>query len=216
MTQIRLQAMPTIIAQTERWLVLAKPAGWLSIPGRGESLGVLSDWATSEIKSPVWTVHRLDRETSGVILFALSEKAHQEANRWFAAHTVKKIYDCLAEGLPRAPVLKLNGPVEGRKSLTQIEVKELYQEGFLAQVRPLTGRRHQIRIHLSGEGHPIWGDTLYKGAKEIRIKTDTFGVPRVALHARRLELPGGEKYECPWPHDFSEWVERLRKGGTRV
>jgi 23S rRNA-/tRNA-specific pseudouridylate synthase len=74
----------------------------------------------------------------------------------------------------------------------------------------MTGRTHQIRIHLSGAGHPILGDTQYQGPRTL----GTLTIPRVALHALRLELPGGEVFESPWPEDFASWVEALRGGGV--
>ena len=209
--------VPEIIAQTPRWLVVSKPAGWLSIPGRDPSVeGVLSKWAEDLLGEKIWVVHRLDRETSGVMLFARTADDHRTASGWFKKHEIKKIYDCLAVGVPSDPVFKVNQPVAEAPSVTQVEVRESYQEGFLARVRPMTGRRHQIRIHLAGKSFPIWGDTLYKGPRAVQFDSGVVTVSRVALHAAQLELPTGENFKAEWPEDFREWVLKLRSEGHRV
>jgi 23S rRNA-/tRNA-specific pseudouridylate synthase len=200
---------PTILAETDRWFVLNKPAGWLTIPAAAPKSGarpaVLVDWAR-EKTGQLWVVHRLDRDTSGVVLFAKSADAHREASMAFQERENRKQYDCIAAGQPSAPTFKVNSPVEDKPSVSQIEVKERFAESFLARVRPSTGRRHQIRIHLAGSGYPICGDTLYGGPSNLSGLT--YG--RVALHAALLELPTGERFEAPWPEDFSAWIEKLR------
>ncbi|HLD99791.1 MAG TPA: RluA family pseudouridine synthase [Bdellovibrionota bacterium] len=213
---------PLLIFESSRWLVFSKPAGWLSIPGRAGGAGqenppVLLDFL-KERYGNVWVVHRLDRETSGVILFARTADDHREANRWFREHQVKKLYDCLAAGLPPLPVFKISQPIEGAASATQVEAREKYREGFLARVRPLSGRRHQIRLHLSGAGYPLWGDSLYQGPRRIQFQAGgrELEIARVALHASKLELPSGEVFEAAWPPDFSGWLDVLRKEGHRV
>ncbi len=240
---------PEIISQTSQWLVVSKPSGWLTIPGRDSRktgvapAPVLSEWAKQNFPS-ILVVHRLDRETSGIVLFALTPEDHKQANLWFQNRKIKKIYHCLAQGRPSAPILKINFPIAGAPSMTQVEVKERYEEGFLAQVNPRTGRRHQIRIHLSNQGaqstqraqanqesqsnqeaqanrkaqngFPIWGDTLYGGPREIALGNRTLIVPRVALHASSLELPTGEVFKAAFAPDFADWLAQLRKEGHRV
>ena len=191
--------MPRIIATTKKWIVVNKPAGWLSVPGRGEC-PCLSEWLSRK-EGKIWVVHRLDRDTTGVILFARSAESHREANTWFSGHKVNKFYDFLAEGSPMLPVFRLNAPVSGQRAVTQVEVRESYNGAFLGRARPLTGRTHQIRIHLSGAGHPLLGDVQYGGRAEYA---------RTALHAARLELPDGECYEAEWPEDFKTWVATLK------
>jgi 23S rRNA-/tRNA-specific pseudouridylate synthase len=201
-----------VIAKTDRWLVLFKPPGWLTIPGRAPGVPVLSEWAQAH-HAPVWTVHRLDRETSGVILFARTADAHREANGWFEKHEIRKAYDCLVEGELIAPMTRVKSPVAGLASITQIESRECFG-GTASWVRaqPLTGRRHQIRVHLSAQGHPIFGDPKYRGKSELALKGGvTLAFGRVALHAARLELPTREVFEAPWPVDFSGWVLQLRE-----
>jgi 23S rRNA-/tRNA-specific pseudouridylate synthase len=196
--------MPRVIATTPDWLAVDKPAGWLTIPGRAPGIPALSEWASGPAGGKAWVVHRLDRETSGVVLFARTAEAHRRANEWFRRHQARKTYECLAAGKPGAPVLRLDAPVEGAPSVTQVEVVERFGDaGFLARARPLTGRRHQIRIHLAEAGHPLWGDAAYGGPPRAE---------RVALHASRLELPDGSVFEAPWPEDFAGWVRAAREG----
>lgn len=208
--QFNVSAKPRVLARTDRWLALFKPPGWLTIPGRtaegAEAAPVLSEWAASEA-GPVWVVHRLDRETSGIVLMARSAEAHREANGWFQKHEVRKAYDLLAQGSVSAPMMRIKAPVEGSPSTTQVEVKENYGGCFLARAVPLTGRRHQIRVHLAGLGFPLLGDPQYGGPREL----GGMRVERVALHAARLELPTREVFEAPWPEDFAGWVSRLRE-----
>ncbi len=218
---------PEVIARTERWLVINKPAGWLTIPPSRPSADstqnpepVLSAWALQYEREQggdkIWVVHRIDRETSGVVLFARTSEDHRAANGWFEKHQVRKVYDCLAVGEASMPVLTLRKPIQGAPSITQVEVMEAWREGFLARVAPRSGRRHQIRIHLADEGHPLWGDTRYGGPRTVQVGGQDLEVGRVALHAARLELPTGEKFVAPWPADFQSWVDRLGKVGTRV
>lgn len=215
---------PAILRQTDQWVAVLKPPGWLTIPGRdspkhGTPTPVLLEWVEKTLSAgKVWVVHRLDRDTSGVVLFAKTAEAHQRANEWFQRHQVKKAYDCLASnarGAPMAPVLKIKRPIEGAPSSTQVEIREIYQEGLLLRAVPITGRRHQIRIHLSEEGYPLWGDVLYRGPTEVTLGARSLPIARVALHSARLELPGGEVFEAPWPEDFAGWVKALREKGRR-
>lgn len=206
---------PFLIQETPRWKVVNKPAGWLTIPGRGaQTAPVLSEWLRQQ-GDPIWVVHRLDLETSGLVLFARTPEDHQAANAWFEKREVKKTYHALCMGSPRAPIFKVNSPIEGKPSLTQIEVKEKFTHGFFAQISPQTGRRHQIRIHLSSLGNSIWGDVLYQGSKSIHINQEEIEVSRVALHASRLKLPTGDVFEAPFPSDFESWLHFLRTKGTR-
>lgn len=203
---------PIILADTARWLVVSKPPGWLTIPGRGKEdpSPVLLDWIFKTY-GQVWTVHRLDRETSGVVLFAKSAESHREASVWFQSRKVRKTYHCLAKGTSRDPVFKVQLPIEGAPSSTQVEVKEKFQNAFFARVLPLTGRRHQIRIHLSAKGFPILGDIQYGGPSEIGAAQVRISIPRVALHASSLELPTKEVFQAELQDDFQSWLGQLRQ-----
>ena len=201
---------PIVIAESAKWIVVAKPPGGRSVPGRvgGRGpVGVLSEWVKANFAGAL-VVHRLDVETSGVVLFARTEDAHRLASGWFQSHLMKKEYVLLAEGEAKQPVFKVDKPVDGARSVTQIEVIEQYNSAFLGCATPLTGRRHQIRIHLASKGHPILGDIRYGGRDEL---VTVAHVSRVALHAAKLTLPTGERFEARWPDDFALWVSVLRK-----
>jgi 23S rRNA-/tRNA-specific pseudouridylate synthase len=212
---------PKVISQTDRWLVVSKPAGWLTIPGRLQRRGpengaqrpVLLEWAEAKNGGKLWVVHRIDLETSGIVLFARTAEGHRQVNQWFEKHEVRKTYEFLAAGNPSAPIFRVTEPIEGKPSVTQFEVKERFGSAFLGRATPLSGRRHQIRIHLSKKGHPILGDAQYGGAQTISgpLEGVKLEIARVALHAAKLELPGGERFEASWPEDFNAWVEKLKE-----
>jgi 23S rRNA-/tRNA-specific pseudouridylate synthase len=187
--------------------VLNKPAGWLSVPGRtAQEVPVLADWLECAGSSPLrgqkaWVVHRLDRDTTGVILFARNADSHRRACLAFENRETRKIYECLAQGRPLLPVFRVADPIEGAPSQSQVEVLRQGVQGFHARVRIFTGRRHQIRIHMASRGHPIWGDVRYGGA--ARVSGVDLG--RVALHARTLEVQGVGRFEAPLPEDIVKW-----------
>jgi 23S rRNA pseudouridine1911/1915/1917 synthase len=197
---------PRILATTEQWWVINKPAGWLSVPPSqplARPLPVITEWVRRHGEGEAFPVHRLDLETSGVLLLARTAQAHARANDWFQKHEVRKLYHFLASGpgLPE-PTMRVTAPVRGKSATTLLEARErLGDSAFLGWARPLTGRRHQIRLHLSGLGRPLLGDREYGG-------DPAYG--RVALHSARLELPSGERFEAPWPEDFDRWHRELK------
>jgi 23S rRNA-/tRNA-specific pseudouridylate synthase len=200
---MRAPAVPRILATTPRWWVIDKPAHWLSVPpsaGAPAELRdhVISEWVARDQGARAWPVHRLDRETSGVLLLARDADSHREANRWFEHHEVRKQYEFLAAGHLSAPLVKVRDPIGGAPAQTQFETLVAHEGYFHGRARPLTGKRHQIRIHLAGLGHPLLGDPKYGGPREFAGRK--YG--RVALHARRLELPTGEVFEAALPDDF--------------
>jgi len=158
---------------------------------------------------PYVAVHqRLDRDTSGVVLFAIDPRANEGLARAFEGRLVAKTYLALT-ARPRALPdrrLRLSLPLP-KPAETEIVVREVLARALLVEARPLTGRRHQVRAHLAHAGMPVLGDPVYGEAGGR--------APRPMLHARRLALPHpltGEPLviESPLPADFAALLERLR------
>jgi RluA family pseudouridine synthase len=208
----------------EHLLVVAKPAGLPSLvdgyhPEAPFLVGILK--ATYPA---VWVVHRLDRQTSGVMVFARTAAAHRELNTQFEQRRAIKTYHALVHGLPvwdsrsiHLP-LRLDGdrrhrtivnPRYGKPAETDLLVLERFGHFTLLQATPRTGRTHQIRAHLAAVGHPIVSDPLY-GGEELP------GLPRLGLHSFSLKLfhPSngtGMEFTAAYPEDFERTVHRMRQ-----
>lgn len=198
-----------ILLEDERFLGVNKPAGMLTIPGRDPKEVSLVDRLRRKWKR-LQVVHRIDRETSGCVLFAKTPDTHRLACGWFEKHEVKKEYLAIVRGVPALPVFKITTPIEGARAITQATVEKRYGDSSLLRVRIVTGKRHQIRIHLTESGFPILGDSKYGGPKKFR-RDDAREIhfARVALHAEKLELPTGEKMLASIPEDFANWLTLL-------
>lgn len=185
------------VYQDDALIVLDKPSGMLAVPGRGPELQdclsarVQADWPTASI------VHRLDRDTSGLIVMALDADVHRELSRQFAAREVGKVYRAVVFGLPAAneglvdlplrkdfdrPPRHMVDPALGRPAQTRWRVVERCTDRTLLEVEPITGRSHQIRIHLASLEHPILGDPLYAHEQALAM------ADRLMLHAEQLTL----------------------------
>lgn len=195
--------VPRIVFENESYWLVEKPAGWLSVPGREPKPTdqVVTKWLASIAPKGVepFTVHRLDRFTSGIMLYAKSASAHEEANQWFQDRAVKKIYRFFASPVPTRPAIQIKTPVHGKPAQTLFEIISRHRsptglDYFYGKATPLTGRFHQIREHARDAGFPILGDPSTGGA--------TFdGVERVCLHAYELTLPFGH-YQAALPEDL--------------
>jgi 23S rRNA pseudouridine955/2504/2580 synthase/23S rRNA pseudouridine1911/1915/1917 synthase len=174
----------SIIAETENWVAINKPSGLLSIPdrlGKDISLKVL----LKEKYGDIFTVHRIDRDTSGLIIFAKNENAHKYLSKQFEDRQTKKIYQGLVIGSPavssgtiEARIMEhpaLNGTMiihaKGKEALTDYEVLEDFGIFSFLQFRIHTGRTHQIRIHMKDQGYPIVGDPLYGDGKPLLLSS---------------------------------------------
>jgi 23S rRNA pseudouridine1911/1915/1917 synthase len=176
-------------------------------------------------------VHRLDKDTSGLVVFARSVRAERELGRQFKAHTVVRRYVAVVRGSVKPQTFSTwlvrdrgdgrrgSGPEEagGKRAVTHVDVLEKLN-GYTVVVCQLeTGRTHQIRIHLSEAGHPVCGETVYNRRPDGTVIPDESGAPRLALHAAELgfEHPGtGKKmvWEMPPPPDLKRLLDRLRQG----
>jgi 23S rRNA-/tRNA-specific pseudouridylate synthase len=201
---------PILLFENAEFLVVGKPSGWLSIPAREPKPedAVLSHWLRT-ISPEVRVVHRLDRHTSGVMLFAKTETAHKDANRWFEKREVKKVYQFLAMPPPTRPAIQIKLPVDGKAAQTLFEIIEKTDGVFLGKATPLTGRFHQIREHAMSAKFPLLGDKAYGGAMKVKIGPEEIAIPRVCLHAASLELPFG-LYEMPLPEDLQNLWRRFK------
>lgn len=177
-------------------------------------------------RDPYVAVHqRLDRDTSGVVLFATDERANAGLARAFEERRVEKTYVALVARprvVPSAPLVvrrpvgaapgrqgRTSGGEGAKPAETEVVVREVLADALLVEARPRTGRRHQVRVHLAHAGMPILGDPLY-GEAGGRAR-------RLMLHARRLVLPHpltGDPLvvESPLPGDFADLLARLRDG----
>ena len=211
-----------IIYKDERILVIDKPAGLSVLPDGWEKDAPYLVKILEAEHGKLWVVHRLDKTTSGVIVFARDADTHRAFNLQFETHEVEKIYHAFMEGNPTWSEKMAKHPLRvnvghkhrtavddknGKPSETQFKVLKRYQDAALVEVGPKTGRTHQIRVHAYALGHPLLGDTLY-GAEETSIIT------RPALHAQSLTIHlNGEKrlFKASYPDDFRMALERLKR-----
>lgn len=189
--------MVDIVYRDECMLVLEKPSGLLAVPGRGPDL---QDCLSARVQRDFPTalvVHRLDRDTSGLIVMALDAEAQRDLSGQFAIRTVEKRYVALVFGGLQASAGSIDLPmrkdfdrpprhmidsVNGRAARTDWRLIERAPDCSRLEIQPVTGRSHQIRLHLATLGHPILGDNLY--AHEVARAMS----PRLLLHASYLSL----------------------------
>ncbi len=179
------------IYQDAQIIVADKPSGLLSVPGRGPDKTTCANSVLSERHGEVLTVHRLDMDTSGLMVFARTREAHRALSRSFERRQTDKTYIARVQGVMSEdsgridlPIAKysLQRPlrhidVDGQEAITEWTVISRTPETTRLELRPKTGRSHQLRLHLSAIGHPILGDAFYG--------LDT-SAPRLMLHASRL------------------------------
>ena len=222
-----------IIYENSDVLVIDKPAGMVVHPSAGHSNGtlvnaILGQGGTfpeinGEIRPGI--VHRLDRDTSGLIVIAKNDQSLRFLQSQFKKRTVKKFYLALVDGHPPSPIGRVEAPIgrdphdrkkmavvepeKGRESATEYKVIESFRGYSYLEVHPLTGRTHQIRVHMKFIHCPITGDIVY-GSKKPSLK-----ISRQFLHAARLRilLPGEEnprEFESYLPENLRDVLDMLR------
>jgi RluA family pseudouridine synthase len=198
-----------ILSWTDHWIAVNKPSGLPSRPNPGHADNALSQietwfFSTTPLSPAPGVVHRLDRDTSGVLIFSLGPAAYRSLIEGFAARTIRKEYVALVQGVPRPRSGLIDLPLlrnssnrmvvdrRGQEARTRYEMVRRVAGGSLLRVYPLTGRMHQIRAHLAARGTPVLGDGVYGREGRAGAGTPFSGVefpPRLCLHARRLTLP---------------------------
>lgn len=212
--------MLPILFENEDLVAVDKPEGLATIPeGRPERVCLLTLLQPS-FPERLYIVHRLDKEASGVVLLAKNAAAHRFLCRQFESKQVIKTYLALVHGIMPENAGRIDQPIRqfgsgrmgvdrqrGKASLTEFTVLERLKAYTLIKVHPITGRRHQIRVHLYSLGHPIVGDLRYGDVQVQR----TF--PRLMLHALEVtcQLPGGYRVTitAPTPASFQAVVAGL-------
>jgi 23S rRNA pseudouridine1911/1915/1917 synthase len=206
------QALPSyaVIHEDPDLLVVDKPAGLLTAPtpesDRNNLAGLLARRGGG--REPIFVVHRIDLETSGLLVFARNPDANRVLAETFRRHDLTRAYLGVVAGTLPPGLAVIDRPIDGRRAVTHLEETEPLQGASLIRVRLETGRTHQIRIHMRTEGHPVLGDRQYGTPTPI-------DPPRMALHATRLAFAhpitgAALDFSSPWPADLSGWLEGLR------
>jgi 23S rRNA pseudouridine1911/1915/1917 synthase len=221
----------TVLYQDEEVIVVDKPAGMPVHPGPGHPRGTLVNALLARFPElrqvgeafRPGIVHRLDKDTSGLMVVAKTPRAHRHLVEQLKERQVRKTYLALVYGVPDPERGVIEAPIgrhprhrkrmavvdEGRQAVTRYRVVEAIGGYALLEVEPVTGRTHQIRVHMAAIGHPLVGDAVYGRRSPL--------LPRQFLHAHRLAfvLPGRERaveFESPLPADLRQALEAVRRG----
>jgi 23S rRNA pseudouridine1911/1915/1917 synthase len=189
-----------VVHQDDHLVVIDKPTGLLTIATERErertAYRLLRDWLAAEGRGRVFIVHRLDRETSGLLVFARTAAAKAALQAQFEARAVERVYVARVEGVVRRPAGRLVSRVAGKEAISRYRVLERFHDATRLEVALETGRRGQIRAQLAWMGHPVVGDRAH-GSRQDPLR-------RVCLHATRLgfEHPAGGRVVFDSPARF--------------
>ncbi|MDB5202630.1 MAG: RluA family pseudouridine synthase [Ferruginibacter sp.] len=202
----------SIVFENDDFVAINKPSGLLTIPDRDQSQKSLKEFLLEKYGS-IFTVHRLDKDTSGLVLFAKNETSHKFLSRMFEEREVQKYYLGIVIGEPVHPIGDINAPISehpmhkglmtvyknGKPSFTSYEVLEANKHFSLVSFRLHTGRTHQIRVHSKHIGHPLACDDLYGDGKPVLLSSikkkfklskhdeeERPMISRLALHSYKL------------------------------
>jgi 23S rRNA pseudouridine955/2504/2580 synthase/23S rRNA pseudouridine1911/1915/1917 synthase len=222
-----------------------KPSGVLTIPDReGKELSLKQ--ILQKKYGSIFTVHRIDRETSGIVVFAKNEQTHRHLSLQFESRETRKIYNGLVLGVPAQVAATINEPIaehpvkkgmmsvwrKGKESITEYETLQSFRFYSWMQFHILTGRTHQIRVHMKHIGNPVVCDPLYGDGKPVFISQfkhkyrlsqneleERPVLNRLALHAAQLSFKGingdGYNLEAPLPKDLKAVLQQLGKTASK-
>ncbi|MFW2097067.1 RluA family pseudouridine synthase [Acinetobacter sp. ULE_I057] len=205
-----------LIHRDDDFMVIHKPAGILTVPGKTVDLQDCVINRLLKIEPKTLLIHRLDRDTSGILVFGLSKWGQKSISRQFQERQTSKTYQAVVAGTlqgegtvdvpviydPEHPPLHIAAPEHNKPALTHWKAIQHFQILGQAVTRveltPVTGRSHQLRVHMQYLGHPIIGDTLYATVEQQQL------MPRLCLHAQQLSFhhPKTEElvqFDCPVP-----------------
>lgn len=232
----RLSIREMLLFEDDHYLVINKPAGISTLEDRNEPRNILS-LATREF-GDVQVGHRLDKETSGCLVLAKSAEAYRHLALQFERREVLKSYHAVTDGQHEMKDVMIDANIQstargqvrihinGKPALTICNTLEVYRNHTLLECHPVTGRMHQVRIHLSYAGAPITGDPTYGGQyfflssvkAGYKLKKNTDELPvirRVALHSHTINFQGLQdediNVQAPYPKDFAVLLKQLRK-----
>jgi len=201
-----------VIFEDEHLIVVDKPAGLVVHPAVGNLDGTLVNALLHHCHGQLsgiggvarpGIVHRIDKDTSGLLVVAKSDRAHEGLARQFAAHSIARSYRAVVSGLPRPAAGRIEGAIarsttnrkkmaivedgRGKHAVTHYNVLEALKSASLVECRLETGRTHQVRVHMSSIGHSLLGDPVYgRTPSSLRPLLDRLGFHRQALHAAEL------------------------------
>lgn len=202
-----------IVHEDEDILVVDKPAGLLTAPTPESDRGNLFDLLKRSQKQTLFLVHRLDLDTSGLVVFARNEMANRVLSERIRVHDFERQYLAVLQGRVSWDERTVDHPVADKHAVSHFAVRERFADGAtLVAVRLETGRTHQIRLHAVHVGHPVLGDRKYGSATELHP-------PRLALHAEKLGFAhprtgDAMRWEQPLPNDLRGWLDSVRPPAT--
>lgn len=209
----------TVLLETDRYVIVAKPSGLAVHRGECRDRVTALDVVRDHVGRWVYPVHRLDRGTSGALLFALDPESAAALQGCFDAAEVEKVYVALVRGVPPDGGV-IDHPVPKSEGGPRVPAVTAYRrlcagDGCsLVEARPRTGRFHQVRRHLKHLGHPLIGDSNYGVGRLNRDFRDRYGLARLALHAAELAFPdpwtrAPVRVLAPLPEDLAAPLARL-------
>lgn len=211
-----------LLAEHPGWIAVDKPEGLATIRERDTTVPCLHTSLEESRGERLWIVHRLDKEVSGCVLFARNAEVHKALSIAFEERRVRKTYHAWVHGHVRDEQGIIDQPIKefgsgrmgvsksGKPCLTEFAVKERSADSTLLELHPVTGRRHQLRVHLYALGHPILGDIRY-GDHAVQEK-----YARVFLHSSRIEFTLEDAFDVasPLPELFRS--QALRRVDDRI